>query len=95
MSTTVDQVISSSRFGKNHSKPISDQICEAYRCNKQATVQKIVNVGIFGDVTLNLCRNCVSKFNDHVVMTKNSSEDYSLPMDRKKGFFNNEYISTA
>jgi hypothetical protein len=95
MSTTYDQVISSSRFDKNLSRPIHDQICEAYRCNKRATIQKIVNVGIFGEVTLNLCRNCVPKFNDDVVMTKKGLENQSLPMDRKKGAYNEYRVSTT
>ena len=57
-------------------------------------VLKIVNVGIFGEVTLSLCRNCVPKFDDSVV-TKKGLQNQSLPVNRKKGLFNEYRVSTA
>ena len=90
MSTTYDQVLSSLRFDKN----LSNLTCEVNGCSKCATVQKIVNVGVFGDIHLNLCKNCVSKFSGEIVTTKNSSS-YSLPMERKKDVCKEYRVSTA
>jgi hypothetical protein len=94
-----DSTILSSRIGKNFSKQkttLQQQICEAYGCDKRATRQVTVNVGNMGSVGLNLCGNCIPKFsdsNDSNTVTKNGSRVHSLPMDDKKGCFNNEYTT--
>jgi archaellum component FlaF (FlaF/FlaG flagellin family) len=87
MTSTFDRLYLTAASNKNVS-------CEALGCNKKATAQVIVNVGNRGDITLNLCKKCVPKFDDSVV-TKNSSS-YSLPMDEeKKGVCNDYRVSTA
>jgi hypothetical protein len=87
MSATFDQSVLSLESNKNLS-------CEAYGCNKAATTQITVNVGVLGDVDLNLCKNCVPKFNDSVV-TKKGLQNRSLPMEGKKDVFNKYRVSTA
>ena len=87
MTSTFDRLYHTAATNKNVS-------CEALGCNKKATVQLTVNVGSRGDITLNLCKKCVPRFDDRTV-TKNSL-NYSLPMVREKKGVCNEYnISTA
>jgi hypothetical protein len=88
MSTSIDQALLSSASNKN----VSYRTCEAYACIKKATIQIRVNVGVLGNVNLNLCKDCVSKFSDHVATTEKGLENHSLS---KEGEYSNEYISTA
>lgn len=37
-------------------------ICESFNCNNEATLEVRVCAGKFGIIKLNLCANCVSKF---------------------------------
>jgi hypothetical protein len=67
---SLDQAISSSRTVKNFSK----HTCEAYGCSNGATKRIIVSVGNLGDIDLNLCKNCVLKFNDSIVDENNNGE---------------------
>lgn len=39
-------------------------LCEAFDCNSKATAQVQVNAGKFGNITLNVCKDCVSKFEE-------------------------------
>jgi hypothetical protein len=60
----------SSRPDKNFSR----QICEAYRCNNNATNQVTVNVGRLGDINLNLCKSCVPKFKNTDKLTASEEQ---------------------
>lgn len=35
---------------------------EAFDCNREAIAQVQVNAGKFGKITLNVCKDCVAKF---------------------------------
>lgn len=37
--------------------------CEAMKCEEEATSQIKVSVGNLGIIDLNVCNNCISKFN--------------------------------
>jgi hypothetical protein len=39
-----------------------DNLCEAVNCNAIATREISVNAGNYGLISLNLCRDCVKKF---------------------------------
>lgn len=60
-SQTIDHLIPMSRFDKK----VTNSNCDAYRCNNRATSQVTVNVGRLGEIELNLCNNCVPKFNEN------------------------------
>lgn len=77
---------------ETHKKITAAAVCEAYNCDKAATDQIKVNAGVFGDVDLNLCKNCIPKFSSQV---KYGSSDHTAPVDGKKEVYNNEYVSTA
>jgi hypothetical protein len=45
--------------------PVSNNvICEAVGCFKKATSQIVVKVGVRREIELNLCKNCIDKFED-------------------------------
>lgn len=44
------------------STDINNRVCETYECKNEATEVIKVNFGKFGNITLNLCKNCISKF---------------------------------
>jgi hypothetical protein len=44
--------------------PVNNSICEAVRCFEKATSQIVVKVGDQREIALNLCRNCIDKFED-------------------------------
>lgn len=79
-------------FSRSHKK-VTSAICEAYNCNKDATDQITVDVGILGDINLNLCKTCIPKFSSQV---KYGVGNHTAPVDEKKEvLYNNEYVSTA
>jgi len=41
--------------------------CEALNCSKYATEKINVNVGKYGNITLNLCQNCIHIFKKETV----------------------------
>jgi hypothetical protein len=43
-------------------------ICEAYSCNNRAVQQVIVSVGNLGNIELNVCSRCISKFDGSIVV---------------------------
>jgi hypothetical protein len=73
-------------------KKVTSAICEAYNCNRDATDQVKVNAGVFGDVNLNLCKNCIPKFSNRV---KYGVGNHTSLVREKKELFNNDNISTA
>lgn len=48
-------------YDKTHYRPT----CEALGCDERATTQLTVSVGELGYITLNLCKDCVSKFEEN------------------------------
>jgi hypothetical protein len=46
----------------NISTELNNLICEASDCKDNACHQIKIDVGRFGKITLNLCRNCIPKF---------------------------------
>ena len=42
----------------------NNSICEAVRCFKKATIDIEVKVGQGKEITLNVCEDCVNKFED-------------------------------
>lgn len=46
----------------NISTEINNRICEANDCKNIATNEIKADAGKFGKITLNLCKNCVHKF---------------------------------
>jgi hypothetical protein len=45
---------------------LNNSICEAFGCLSQATTKIIVNVGQKGTISLQLCENCVAKFQEEI-----------------------------
>ena len=43
----------------------NNDICEAVRCFEKATIDIEVKVGQEKEITLNLCKDCVKKFEDN------------------------------
>lgn len=52
-------------MNNNISIEINNRICEANGCKNAATDNIKVAAGKFGQITLNLCKNCVPKFVDN------------------------------
>jgi hypothetical protein len=46
-------------------KEINKQICEAFGCFEQATIEIKINAGKFGKIPLFLCKQCLPKFTIH------------------------------
>jgi hypothetical protein len=44
------------------SNQINKEICNAFGCSKNATEKISVSAGTFGTISLDLCNNCVKKF---------------------------------
>lgn len=44
------------------SPELDKNICEAFGCNKEATIKTEISAGKFGIIPLNLCIDCVSLF---------------------------------
>jgi hypothetical protein len=76
-----------------------NSICEAYGCNNVATKQITVSAGNFGNIDLNFCNNCVSKFNDSIVDENNNGEltalEQQLTPDARTMNPNGTILSTA
>ena len=49
----------------NISNELNNLICEANDCKNNATEEIKIDVGRFGKITLNLCKNCIPKFKDN------------------------------
>jgi hypothetical protein len=49
----------------NISNEINNLICEANDCKNNACEQIKIDIGRFGKITLNLCKNCAPKFEDN------------------------------
>jgi hypothetical protein len=45
--------------------PVNNIICEAYGCFEKATTKTKVRVGHLGSISLDLCTNCVGKFDEN------------------------------
>ena len=41
---------------------VYDEICNAISCNEKSSVKLDIDCGNFGDLTIYVCNNCVSKF---------------------------------
>lgn len=83
MTSTFDQPLLSSVSNKSVS-------CDGYSCKKKATKQLTVTVGDLGDVSLNLCKDCLPKFSDSAP-AKDGGRYHPMP---NKGVYSNEYIKT-
>ena len=56
--------------------PVTDKkICESFNCNNKATLEIRVSAGKFGIITLNLCGNCMPKF-DGIVKDEEGVEEH-------------------
>jgi hypothetical protein len=47
------------------SKDINKEICNAFGCSKNATEKINASAGIYGIISLSLCKNCISKFQNN------------------------------
>jgi hypothetical protein len=55
---------------------VNNRICEAVRCSAKATNEIEVKVGSHGAISLLLCDNCISKFQENnVYHYKNQARD--------------------
>lgn len=70
---------------------LESQICDAYNCNQVATHQIKVGVGPLGDIDLNICNNCDTKFNNK---GKYGLRNHTTPVNGRKGVINYEYLNT-
>jgi hypothetical protein len=43
-------------------KEVNKQICEALDCSEYATKVITVDAGKFGNISISVCANCISKF---------------------------------
>ena len=50
----------------NISNELNNLICEANDCKNNACHIIKIDAGIFGKLTLNLCKNCLPKFEDNI-----------------------------
>ena len=64
--------------------------CEAYDCKRQAITQIDVNVGVFGQINLNLCNLCLPKFSASAVNVKSTNQN-----KRIRGNYNVSMLRTA
>jgi hypothetical protein len=50
----------------NNSQEPNNLICEANDCKHDACHKIKIDAGIFGKITLNLCKNCLPNFEDNI-----------------------------
>lgn len=68
---TQDNKISYSFKGQNNNNAYPDSdICNALDCFEKATMCIKINAGKFGDISLRVCSNCVSKFKTSSIAQK-------------------------
>lgn len=79
MTSSSSRTLLTTRSNKNLSRT-----CEAYECRRKATTQLKVNVGVFGDVDLHLCKNCVPKFSNKIGALA-GLENQLMPVNGKEG----------
>jgi len=63
MPQAFDRILLPSSSGINVSNP--EERCEAFGCNKRATKQITISAGRHGNIDLNVCKRCISEFNDN------------------------------
>jgi hypothetical protein len=94
MPQTFDRLLLSSKSGINLTE--NRPKCEAYGCDKRATRQITIDAGRHGNIDLNVCKSCISKFNDEdkIAPSKDGVRYRSLPSNGKTGD-SNEYIHST
>jgi hypothetical protein len=60
-----------------------NNICEAYGCSQKATTKVNVKVGLRGTIPLDLCTDCVKKFDENS-SRKTDSQQNIVDMRRSK-----------
>jgi hypothetical protein len=63
------------------------QLCEAFGCSTESTLEISVNAGRHGIISLKVCKNCLVRFHDANEDSRPSkhTDDYGFKADIEKG----------